>query len=756
MASRKKPVGGRRKKYLSQSRLAAQQKREARWHRIREVLGIALVALTAAAIIGLISHHPQDSSLNAAASDSHYRNYLGWFGAVLSDLLVQLFGFGAYFFPAVTFLLALGCFVRLAGSRFSAAIRIAGACLFVLSLLALGNMFFGSRDPLFESARAGGLAGEFLTSRSVDFLGRAGTWIVYLFTLVCAVLIMTGITVRQAAGAVREGALLLWEKARQRRQLAQGRAEKSQHRRREKPPAGRGEIPEAGAVEPEIVAHLPAPPPRKGREAKQEALDFKKGSGRFVLPPLSLLEEPPESRTVLSREELIANSRILERKLQDFGVSGKVSKVNPGPVITMYEFEPAPGVKVNRIVNLADDLALAMSAHAVRVVAPLPGKPAVGIEIPNHHRETVHLKDIMRSEEFRSNKSKLAVALGKDIFGNPRVSDLARMPHVLIAGATGAGKSVMINSMICSILFNAAPSEVQLLMIDPKMVELTNYDGIPHLIAPVVSNPKKAAYALRNAVGIMEERYRLLAERKVRNIESYNSSLRRDARSEGNGDSPSALMPYLIIVIDELADLMILAQNEVEDSITRLAQLSRAVGIHLMIATQRPSTNVITGIIKANLPVRISFQVSSKIDSRVILDSNGAEQLLGKGDMLFLPPGKNKLERVHGAYITENDVNRLVDHLKGQASPHYDESILKAPPTEEPQESEGEDDEMYDQAVEVVTRNGQASISFLQRKLRVGYNRAARMIEAMERAGILAPADGAKPRKILVRRGYDD
>jgi len=489
-------------------------------------------------------------------------------------------------------------------------------------------------------------------------------------------------------------------------------------------------------------------------KAKQESFDFRAGAAAYTLPPLSLLDDPPESRAILSKEELVANSRILERKLKDFGVAGKVTQVHPGPVITMYEFEPAPGVKVNRIVNLADDLALAMSALAVRVVAPIPGKAVVGIEIPNHMRETVHLKDVMLSEEYRSSGSKLTVALGKDIFGRPRAGVLDSMPHVLIAGATGAGKSVMINSMVCSILFNASPGEVQFLMIDPKMVELTNYDGIPHLIAPVVSNPKKAAYALRNAVGIMEERYRLLAERKVRNIESYNNLILKDAR-QGKEGVPEP-MSYLVIVIDELADLMILAQNEVEDSITRLAQLSRAVGIHLMIATQRPSTNVITGIIKANLPVRISFQVSSKIDSRVILDANGAEQLLGRGDMLFLPPGTNKLERVHGAFISESDVNRLVKYLKEQAQPRYDESILKAPPVEEPGETEGEKDEMYDQAVEIVTKSGQASISFLQRKLRVGYNRAARMIEAMEKAGILSPADGARPRKILVRRDYNE
>jgi S-DNA-T family DNA segregation ATPase FtsK/SpoIIIE len=628
-------------------------------------------------------------------------------------------------------------------------VRFGGASLFALSLLGLVSLLFAS-DPLFENALAGGVTGAFLSSFVGRFLGRAGAYLVFAFTLFSSILAMTGITVKRVAFSSWSFLVMIWGKVRQRRQLARGRAVRTRSRRQDTAPV------EAGtSAEPEIIDHLPVPSPRRAKAAvKQESFDFRAGGPPFRLPSLSLLDDPPESRTILSREELIANSRILERKLKDFSVSGKVTQVHPGPVITMYEFEPAPGVKVNRIVNLADDLALAMSALAVRVVAPIPGKAVVGIEIPNHKRDIVHLKDVMLSDEYRSNSSKLTVALGKDIFGRPRAGDLGKMPHVLIAGATGAGKSVMINSMICSILFNAGPGDVQFLMIDPKMVELTNYDGIPHLIAPVVSNPKKAAYALRNAVGIMEERYRLLAEKKVRNIESYNKTLRKKAAA--GAENPSPLMPYLVIVIDELADLMILAQSDVEDSITRLAQLSRAVGIHLMIATQRPSTNVITGIIKANLPVRISFQVASKIDSRVILDANGAEQLLGKGDMLYLPPGTNRLERVHGAYLSEEDVNRLVGYLKEQAAPKYDESILKAPPTEDPGETEGEEDEMYDQAVEIVTRSGQASISFVQRKLRVGYNRAARMIEAMEKAGILSPADGARPRKILTRRDYNE
>ena len=748
MASKKKPARKRGGKLLSRSDAAFREKRSARWNRFGEIVGVALVALTVAAIISLISYHPGDRSFNAAAPGSGYGNYLGWFGAYLSDLLVQFLGFGAYIFPLFTFVLALSCFVRLSATRLNGLARFSGAFIFFLALLGIVNLVFAA-DPVFRNTLPGGMLGALLTGFLTPYLGWAGAFLFFLFSTVAAVILATKLTVRSVTETAWKGAVILWQKGRQKVRLARGRAARTRTKRREE------ETPRVKAsAEPEIVDHIPVTRPRtKPQAAKQEAFDFRQQGTDFALPSLSLLEDPPESTALLSRDELIANSRILEKKLADFGAMGKVTQVHPGPVITMYEFEPAPGIKVNRIVNLADDLALAMSAIAVRVVGPIPGKSVVGIEIPNHEREMVHLKDIILSEEYRSRSSKLSVALGKDIFGHPKASNLAKMPHVLIAGATGAGKSVMINSMICSILFNASPNEVQFIMIDPKMVELTSYDGIPHLIAPVVSNPKKAAFALRNAVGIMEERYRLLAERKVRNIESYNKLMKKMVQE---GASDVAPMPYLVIVIDELADLMILAQNEVEDSITRLAQLSRAVGIHLMIATQRPSTNVITGIIKANLPVRISFQVASKIDSRVVLDANGAEQLLGKGDMLYLPPGTNRLERIHGAYISESDVNRLVTHLKGQAEPRYDESILKAPPIDEPEDSDGEKDEMYDQAVELITKTGQASISFLQRRLRVGYNRAARMIEAMEKAGLLSAADGAKPRKVLARRNYED
>jgi S-DNA-T family DNA segregation ATPase FtsK/SpoIIIE len=463
---------------------------------------------------------------------------------------------------------------------------------------------------------------------------------------------------------------------------------------------------------------------------------------------------------------LLANAKILEKRLEDFGVQGRVVEVRPGPVITMYEYEPAPGIKINKIVSLSDDLALALRAISVRIVAPIPGKAAVGIEIPNSVREPVYLKDILSREEFSQAESKLTLALGKDIFGNPFVTNLAKMPHLLVAGATGTGKSVSLNSMVCSLLYEADPEEVKLLMIDPKRLELSIYDGIPHLLHPVVYDPKAAALVLRWATEEMEIRYRLMAEKGVRNIERYNQKVEKELKetrrkggallkeTEGLEDRTGehlSPLPYIVIVIDELADLMMVSARDVEASLTRLAQMARAAGIHLLLATQRPSVDVLTGVIKANFPTRVSFQVSSKTDSRTILDANGAEHLLGSGDMLFLPPGTSRLMRVHGAYVSEVEILRVVEFWKKQGHPVYDQSILK--PKEETPEAESDGfDEMYDQAVAVVADSRQASISMLQRKLRVGYNRAARMIEKMEKEGVVGPADGVKPREVYIKK----
>jgi DNA segregation ATPase FtsK/SpoIIIE, S-DNA-T family len=454
-------------------------------------------------------------------------------------------------------------------------------------------------------------------------------------------------------------------------------------------------------------------------------------------PPLSLFNLPTPGKHQSTRVNLTKQAAILAGKLRAFGIDGDVVQVQPGPVVTMYEFEPASGIKVSRIVNLADDLALGMKALSVRIVAPVPGKSVVGIEVPNPHRQPVSLREIVASPAFRQATSKLVLALGKDISGTPTVTDLAQIPHLLIAGATGSGKSVGLNSMICSMLLNTTPEDVKFIMIDPKMLELSVYDGIPHLIAPVVTHPKQAAAALHWAVAEMERRYRLLAEHGVRGIDGYNQT------------HPQSRLPYLVVVIDELADLMLVARRDVEDALTRLAQMARAAGIHLLVATQRPSVDVLTGIIKANFPARLSFQVASRTDSRTILDAIGAERLLGKGDMLFLPPGTSTLVRIHGAYVSGAEIERVVVHLRTQQAPVYEGSICTAKPDDHPA-PEAFDDK-YEAAVALVASLGQASASLMQRHLRIGYNRAARLLEAMEREGVVGPADGSRPRDVYSR-----
>jgi S-DNA-T family DNA segregation ATPase FtsK/SpoIIIE len=464
----------------------------------------------------------------------------------------------------------------------------------------------------------------------------------------------------------------------------------------------------------------------------------------------------------MDHDSLQMQSKLLEKKLGDFDVSGKVVAVSPGPVVTMYEYEPAPGVKINKVVSLADDLAMALRATSIRIVAPIPGKAVIGIEVSNIDREPVRIKDIIASDEFGKSKSKLTLSLGKDIMGNPVMTDLAKMPHLLIAGATGSGKSVGLNAMICSILYKATPDEVKLVLIDPKRIELAAYEGIPHMISPVVVNARKATQALQWAVQEMERRYTVMAEYKVRNITQYHRKLAKETESADKGkksgeNSEASIpeqLPFVVVVIDELADLMLVASRDVELALTRLAQMARAAGMHLLIATQRPSVDVLTGIIKANFPTRISYQVSSRTDSRTILDANGAETLLGNGDMLFLPPGTSKLQRIHGAYVSEIEIRLITEFLKKQQEPIYQEEILAAQQREEEELGEDEYDEKYDEAVALVTETGQASISMIQRRLRVGYNRAARMIETMEREGVVGPSDGVKPREVLVK-GYD-
>ncbi|HYV65429.1 MAG TPA: DNA translocase FtsK 4TM domain-containing protein [Myxococcales bacterium] len=563
-----------------------------------------------------------------------------------------------------------------------------------------------------------------------------------------------------------------------------------------------GALAEALPMAPTIVE--PRPPPRgasRKEEKKEEheiaGAGFTLHGGRksFTPPPIGILTGEAGAIGPIDRDGLTATAEKLRQKLASFGIQGQVTQIRPGPVVTMFEFLPAAGVKVSRIASLADDLAMAMEALRVRIVAPIPGRGVVGIEVPNKERQMVVLRELAEQEAFQKSHSKLAMCLGKDIEGMPYIADLGRMPHLLIAGTTGSGKSVAVNSMIVSMLLRASPEEVRFLMVDPKMLELSVYEGIPHLLLPVVTDAKKAAMALRWAVEEMERRYQLLAECGVRNIASFNKKVEKegdgarrpqkpakekrvvdltdpqlsleaalgatseagaapDATGEGEQTAdPLRKLPYLVIIIDELADLMMVASREVETYIARLAQMARAAGIHLMVATQRPSTDVVTGVIKANFPARISFQVASRHDSATIINSPGAENLLGMGDMLILPPGTSTLTRVHGPYVDEKEIHAVVEHWKAQGAPVYDPNILR-PRAEDgegmPEDDEGPD-ELYDQAIAAVADMRFISISLLQRKLRVGYNRAARMIERMEREGIVGPADGAKPREVLIR-----
>jgi DNA segregation ATPase FtsK/SpoIIIE, S-DNA-T family len=482
----------------------------------------------------------------------------------------------------------------------------------------------------------------------------------------------------------------------------------------------------------------------------------------FRLPPTTLLNEPP-GRNAYDEQELKDTAARIKSKFEEFGVLGNVVQINPGPVVTTFEFKPEAGIKYSRIVNLVEDLCLGLQAESI-LIERIPGKPTVGIEVPNSKHELIALRQMLESDEFTSSHSRLTIPLGKDINGRIRVAALDAMPHLLIAGSTGSGKSVMINSMIMSIMYKATPDEVRLIMVDPKRVELGMYEGIPHLLTPVITDPKKATNALRNAVLEMERRLRLLAEYGVRNIDQFNKKIRKvqeQPRSLFEEDEPAEEairpLPYILILIDELADLMMLEGKNVEESVTRLAQMARAVGMHLVLATQRPSVDVITGLIKANFPARISFRVATRVDSRTILDVMGSEHLLGKGDMLFLPPGSSRLTRVHGAFVTETEIQGVVDFWKEQAQPEYDQSFLIAPPADDEDgpaegESAGEDqDPMYEEAVRLVLQMGKASTSTLQRHLRLGYGRAARILDMMQRDGIIGPPDGSKPREVLRR-----
>ncbi len=676
-----------------------------------------------------------------AALQSPGANWCGGFGYYVAHYLFSILGVTAFFPILVFFYLAVAAFLPHADVN-----RLPSIIAGITGIVLAGSGLLAATEQLIfpvEYISPGGHLGNLIRDLLERVVGSVGSVLLLVLVLIFSLMAAVRFSPFSSLGWLWKQTRLFLEKMRAKK--ANPTAARKKRTAREPAVSVPAPVP---APEPEPVQVIPAvhepvrrePPPDP--DESEFSLKPLKG-GDYQLPPVTLLERNNQDDLEVDRKHYYRVSEILVAKLRDFGVQGTVEGVSPGPVVTTYEFAPAAGVKINKIVSLADDLAMVLKVDRVRIVGSIPGKAAIGIEIPNPIRKTVFLRDILLGSDYRKSASHLTLALGFDVVGQPVVADLARMPHLLIAGATGAGKSVAINAFISSILFKATPDEVRLLMIDPKRIELSVYEGIPHLLHPVVVEPKMASRALIWAVREMERRYRLLEEMRVKSFGSYN-------------EIAEEKLPYIVIIVDELADLMMVASKDVETSIARLAQMARAAGMHIMLATQRPSVDVLTGLIKANFPTRISFKVSSKIDSRTILDGSGAEHLLGLGDMLFLPPGAAKLQRIHGAFISEEETERIIGFLKEQGSAEYDESVLQV--VEEESGAEGEDaadyDEKYDEAVAVVTETGQASISMVQRRLRVGYNRAARMIETMEREGIVGPADGSRPREVLARGDY--
>ena len=670
-------------------------------------------------------------------------NWCGTLGHFVARFLFSFLGTTSFFPVFIFFYLAAAAFFPHGKINRMPSI-IAGVTGFLLSaagLLAATDKVWFPR----EFVQPGGYVGNLIWNTSSSVVGSVGSVLLLVLFLVLSLMAAVRFSPFCSIGWAWGRVVSAVKKNAERR--AAIKKVSSQKVKKEKKVAS-PVVDAAPVSEPKPVLVTPAvhKPVRRDTLSEPEESDFAlkplKG-GEYQLPSINLLARNDQKDLEVEKDYYYQVSEVLVKKLLDFGVHGTVDGVSPGPVVTTYEFAPAAGVKINKIVSLADDLAMVLKVDQVRIVGSIPGKAAIGIEIPNPVRQTVFLRDILLSKNYRKSSSYITLALGFDVIGNPVVADLARMPHLLIAGATGAGKSVAINAFLASILYKATPDEVRLLMIDPKRIELSVYEGIPHLLHPVVVEPKLASRALMWAVREMERRYRLLEEMRVKSFTSYN---------EISEDK----LPYIVIVVDELADLMMVASKDVETSIARLAQMARAAGMHIILATQRPSVDVLTGLIKANFPTRLSFKVSSKVDSRTILDDSGAEHLLGLGDMLFLPPGVAKLQRIHGAYVSEAETERIIAFLKEQGGAEYDESVLQV--VEDDSGADGDDaldyDEKYDQAVAVVTETGQASISMVQRRLRVGYNRAARMIEVMEREGIVGPADGSRPREVLARGDY--
>jgi S-DNA-T family DNA segregation ATPase FtsK/SpoIIIE len=776
--------------------------------RLNELIGFLLCVSALLLFLALASYSPLDPSLNSASmlTGAHAaRNWIGVVGALISDLALQFFGIGAFLLPIFPFMLGIRWFAsRKIQSPVAKSLGGIWLVMFVPALLALlpGNFRWMHAVPI------EGLLGRVVGDVLIHYLNLAGAYIVCASVLAVALYLSTAFSFSSIQLWVPTRfafVTALWNRYQDwQEERAKRRQQKELDKRRISKPVVKTQlIPsrQAAPAEPTVQARAAAEPRRTGIErmldpeppeqatnapatrggilseslADVEAVDPEVmqradsdhkakttmpriAAGGYKLPSSSLLQRPDEQQAV-DADELKLLAQVLTEKYAEFEVHGQITQINPGPVVTTFEFKPDAGIKYSRITNLTDDLCLALKAESI-LIERMAGKSTVGIQVPNRQREIIWLRENIESQEFMGTKSKLTMALGKDINGRIVTADLNGMPHLLIAGSTGSGKSVAINAFIMSILYKATPDQVRLILVDPKRLELGNYEGVPHLYTPIITEPKLAANALRNAVREMERRLKLLAAKGVRNIDQYNRLFENGTPSLFEEESDDKPIPYIVIIIDELADLMMLDSSNVEESITRLAQMARAVGIHLVLATQRPSVDVITGLIKANFPARISFRVATKVDSRTILDANGAEALLGKGDMLYLPSGSARVHRLHAPLVTEKEIAAVVEFWKQQGSAEYQQQFLEAPRDErEPGSSndgvEGsggaEDDPLYQDAVKLVVEFGKASTSLLQRRLRIGYGRAAHLIDLMEQDGIVGAADGPKPREVLKR-----
>lgn len=755
-----------------------------------DILFLAALFFTIFATLSVYSHSEKDPGYTLIVFtnyDQAVSNLFGKFGAYFSDWLGTFFGWTTFLTPFVFGWLTYQSHLHRRDLSLKWKRTIFRFALFLVLLYLFSTLtgFFGGHDMIFRQKPTGGIAGLFSADLFSSLLGKVGGVVICIFLILLDLLALFP---RVIIGFLRGNVDMADLKdiinfKRKNEEPAEEYTEEiepeygdfdsgDKNITEDSSPVGSrnvklaktfgDDMPPArqAEVKSELVAEQAAEAepehPKTAKAAERSLSDTLTGEINIKAPvinekavtnykvPVTLLDEPKKDSRTDTQQDLKSKSEMLVKKLKDFGVDGRIKEIQPGPVVTLYEFQPAAGVKINKIAGLSDDLALNMEALSVRIIAPIPGKAAVGIELPNKYRAMVSLRELLESKEYASNASSLTFAMGKNAAGKAYVSDLASMPHLLVAGTTGSGKSVSINTLICSIIYKASPDKVKFVMIDPKMVELSVYEDIPHLAAPVVTDARKAAGVLKNVVEEMENRYSLLASLKVRSVDSYNN------KAEADPDLPP--MPYLVVIVDEFADLMLVAGKEVEQSIIRIAQMARAVGIHLVLATQRPSVNVITGIIKANMPARLSFKVSSKVDSRTILDAGGAETLLGKGDSLFIPQGTNDTVRVHGCFVSDDEVGRIVEYLKSIGKPEYNMDLVREHSDSDEEVEDSEMDEMYPQALELVRQKKYASISMIQRYLHIGYNRSARIVEIMEKQGIIAPSDGSsKPREVLIK-----